>query len=45
MPKCEDMGSALILNTNKIQEKICAEILYKPVKNSYGIVGLIFSKF
>ena len=45
MPKCEDMKSALILNTNKIQEKICAEILYKPVKNSYGIVGLIFSKF
>ena len=35
----------LILNTNKIQEKICAEIPYKPVKNSYKIVGLIFSKF
>ena len=35
----------LILNTNKIQEKICAEILYKPVKDSYKIVGLIFSKF
>ena len=35
----------LILNTNKIQEKICAEILYKPVKNSYEIVGLIFFKF
>ena len=34
----------LILNTNKIQEKICAEIPYKPVKNSYKIVGLIFSK-
>ena len=34
-----------ILNTNKIQEKICAEILYKPVKNSYEIIGLIFSKF
>ncbi len=32
-------------NTNKIQEKICAEILYKPVKNSYKIIGLIFSKF
>ena len=37
--------SALILNTNKIKEKICAEIQYKPVKNSYEIVGLIFSKF
>ena len=35
----------VILNTNKIQEKICAEILYKPVKNSYEIIGLIFSKF
>ena len=35
----------LILNTNKIQEKICAEILYKPVFNSYKIVGLIFPKF
>ena len=35
----------LILNTNKIQEKICAEIPYKPVKNSYEIIGLIFSKF
>ena len=27
------------------RQKICAEILYKPVKNSYEIVGLIFSKF
>ncbi len=35
----------IILNTNKIQEKICAEIQYKPVFNSYKIVGLIFSKF
>ncbi len=35
----------IILNTNKIQEKICAEIQYKPVKNSCGIIGLIFSKF
>ena len=35
----------IILNTNKIQEKICAEILYKPVFNSYKIVGLIFFKF
>ena len=35
----------IILNTNKIQEKICAEIPYKPIKNSYKIVGLIFSKF
>ena len=35
----------IILNINKINEKICAEIQYKPVKNSYGIVGLIFSKF
>ncbi len=38
-------NECVILNTNKIQEKICAEILYKPVKNSYEIVGLIFSKF
>ena len=37
--------SYFILNTNKIKEKICAEIQYKPVKNSYEIVGLIFSKF
>ena len=36
---------SLILNTNKIQEKICAEFLYKPVFNSYKIIGLIFSKF
>ena len=36
---------SLILNTNKIQEKICAEILYKPVFNSYKIIGLIFYKF
>ena len=35
----------IILNTNKIQEKICAEIAYKPVFNSYEIVGLIFSIF
>ncbi len=35
----------LILNTNKIQEKIRAVILYKPVKNSYEIIGLIFPKF
>ncbi len=35
----------IILNINKINEKICAEIQYKPVKNSYEIVGLIFSKF
>ena len=35
----------IILNTNKIQEKICAEITYKPVFNSYKIVGLIFSEF
>ncbi len=39
------MDPPVILNTNKIQEKICAEILYKPVFNSYEIVGLIFSKF
>ena len=31
----------LILNTNKIQGKICAEIQYKPVFNSCEIVGLI----
>ena len=37
--------SCIILNTNKIQEKIYAEIQYKPVKNSYEIVGLIFSRF
>ena len=35
----------VILNTNKIQEKICAKIQYKPVFNSYKIVGLIFFKF
>ncbi len=35
----------IILNTNKIKEKICAEIAYKPVFNSHKIVGLIFSKF
>ena len=35
----------IISNTNKIQEKICAEITYKPVKNSYGIIGLNFSEF
>ncbi len=35
----------VILNTKKIKEKICAEIAYKPVFNSYKIVGLIFSKF
>ena len=35
----------IIPNTNKIQEKICAEIQYKPVKNSCEIVDLIFSKF
>ncbi len=35
----------IIPNTNKIQEKICAEIQYKPVKNSCGIVCLIFSNF
>ncbi len=29
----------------KNKEKICAEIQYKPVFNSYKIVGLIFSKF
>ena len=40
----QGMG-CIILNTNKIQEKICAEIQYKPVKNSYEIVGLIFSRF
>ena len=38
-------NECVILNTNKIQEKICAEILYKPVFNSYEIIGLIFSKF
>ena len=37
--------NSIILNTNNIQEKICAEILYKPVKNSNEIIGLIFSKF
>ena len=37
--------TTVILNTNKIQEKICAEILYKPVFNSYEIIGLIFFKF
>ena len=26
-------NECVILNTNKIQEKICAEILYKPVFN------------
>ena len=36
---------AIMLNTNKIKEKICAEIAYKAVFNSYKIVGLIFSKF
>ena len=35
----------IIPNTNKIQEKICAEIQYKPVKNSCEIVGLIFPNF
>ncbi len=29
----------------KNKEKICAEITYKPVFNSYKIVGLIFSEF
>ena len=37
--------NGVILNTNKIQEKICAEIQYKPAFNSYEIIGLIFSKF
>ena len=35
----------VILNTNKKREKICAEIQYKTVFNSYEIVGLIFSIF
>ena len=35
----------IILNTNKIKEKICTEITHKPVFNSYKIVGLIFFKF
>ncbi|MGN0609294.1 MAG: hypothetical protein ACI4J6_08805, partial [Oscillospiraceae bacterium] len=37
--------AAVILNTNKKREKICAEIQYKTVFNSYKIVGLIFSIF
>ena len=41
----ERWEKSIILNTNKIQEKICAEIQYKTVKNSYEIIGLIFSKF
>ena len=36
---------SLILNNKKIKEKICAEIQYKPVFNSYEIVGLIIFKF
>lgn len=35
----------IILNIYKIQEKICAEIQYKPVFNSCEIIGLIFFKF
>ncbi len=35
----------VILNTNKIKEKFCTEIEYKPVFNSCKIVGLIFSEF
>ena len=39
------LNSIIILNTNKIQKKICAEIQYKPVFNSCEIIGLIFFKF